>query len=88
MFVGDRDTPSPSDIADASRVYMDMIDSASDFGGEHADGYPNASDEALAELQTMLEGWLEKHAGPPSFWRAINIREYILTQADIDGSKP
>ncbi|CAK0530542.1 gp45 [Burkholderia pseudomallei] len=86
VFYGDV-APIPTErLCDADDV-IDMIgDRAYDEVGEAADGYPDIAPEAKAELETLLSGWIEKHA-KPTFYSVVNVSEHVITAADVEGRK-
>jgi hypothetical protein len=93
VFVADKCCPSASRfMVDADHVIDEIACAASDDGGDYADDYVfGISDEAKAELEVLLTAWAEKHLPAPTWWLCENVREYVITQADIDdaqGAKP
>lgn len=88
VYVADKGYASANQfMMDADDVVEYVYERGADDGPEDTDGWPHVSDEGKAELNALLEAWAEKHLPTPGWWTAENIREYILTQADIDGSK-
>ncbi|KVU65296.1 hypothetical protein WK72_18935 [Burkholderia ubonensis] len=84
VFFGDVAPIPIKHLCDADDV-IDMIgERAHDEVGEAADGYPDIASEAKAELEALLAGWIEKHA-KPTFYSVINVREHIITAADMEG---
>ncbi|AFI66762.1 gp45 [Burkholderia pseudomallei 1026b] len=84
VFYGDVEPIPIVRLCDANDV-IDMIgDRAYDEVGEAADGYPDIAPEAKAELETLLSGWIEKHA-KPTFYSVVNVSEYVITAADVEG---
>lgn len=84
VFYGDAAPIPTKHLCDANDV-IDMIgDRAYDEVGEAADGYPDISPEAKVELEALIAGWIEKHA-KPTFYSVINVREYTITAADMEG---
>lgn len=84
VFVGDVAPVPIKYLCDADDVIDTMGDRAYDQVGEYADGYPDVTPEAKAELEALLAGWIEKHA-KPTFYSVINVREHKITAADIEG---
>ncbi|KWK79402.1 hypothetical protein WM16_07610 [Burkholderia ubonensis] len=77
--------PIPAKRLCDAKYVIDMIgDRAYDEVGEAADGYPDITREAKAELESLLADWIEKHA-KPTFYSVINVREHIITAADMEG---
>jgi hypothetical protein len=62
---------------------LDMIgDRAYDEGGEHAEDFPNVSDEAKAELELFLIQWQTKHC-TPTWWTVPKTEQYVITAEDL-----
>jgi len=73
-----------SDQCDAGDM-IDMIGNrAYEQAGEYADGYPYIEANAKAELDSLLAGWIEKHA-KPTFYLVESTRECVITAADMEG---
>ncbi|QTD91569.1 hypothetical protein J4G50_05180 [Burkholderia anthina] len=84
VFIGDVAPIPNKHLCDADDV-IDMIgERAYDEAGEFADGYPDVTPEAKAELEALLVGWIEKHA-KPTFYLVENSREHVITEADMEG---
>ena len=66
----------------ADYIIEHMADQAADVGGEFAEGYPDVSEEAEAELTeqltALLDAWCEKHGVSPRFWEVVNVKEHRL----------
>ncbi|MBY4726642.1 MULTISPECIES: hypothetical protein [Burkholderia] len=84
VFVGDAEPVPIKYLCDADDVIGTMGDRAYDQVGEYADGYPDVTPEARAELDALLAGWIEKHA-KPTFYSVVNVRQYVITAADMEG---
>lgn len=82
VWFGEAEKPNPVKYFDADDLLEEVGNRAYDDGGEHAEDYPDVSDEAKAELGQFLSDWLTKHC-QPSFWRVNNPKEYTITEADI-----
>lgn len=88
VYVADKERPSASAyMPDADCVIDEIINTAWDEGGDYADDYPDVSDEAKAKLNALLEAWADEHLPAPTWWQCVNIREYVITQADIDEAR-
>lgn len=89
--VADKECPSASQFVPDYDSVIDMIaDAAGDHAAEdYADGYPEIDNHeaAKAELEALLESWAEKHLPAPTWWLCENVREYVITQADIDAAR-
>lgn len=84
VFVGEVAPIPTKHLCDADDVIDLMGERAYDEVGEYADGYPDVPSEAKAELDALLAGWIEKHA-KPTFYSVINVREHVITAADMEG---
>ncbi|VVU51857.1 hypothetical protein [Burkholderia anthina] len=84
VFVGEVAPIPTKHLCDADDVIDLMGERAYDEVGEYADGYPDVTSEAKAELNALLARWIEKHA-KPTFYSVINVREHIITAADMEG---
>jgi hypothetical protein len=76
--------PEIIDLCDATDLIDTLGDRAYDWGGEHADDFPNVSKEAIVELNELLKGWYNKHLDV-NFWRidTKTVKEYVITEDDI-----
>lgn len=83
VYVGTAVRPSTSELYDASDAIDMIADRAGDIGGDYADGFPDVNKAAVAELDALLKGWIEKHCMPTPFYRVSNVREHVLTQDDF-----
>lgn len=84
VFFGDVAPIPVKHLCDADGVIEMIGERAYDQVGEFADGYPDVTPEAKAELEALLADWIEKHA-KPTFYSVINVREHIITAADMEG---
>lgn len=82
VWVGEAVKPEPSQLIDADDIVTMMGERADDLVGEHADGYPDVDKEAEQELNTLLAGWIGKHARP-NFWTVTNVKPYVLSADDF-----
>lgn len=80
----------PSDLIRAYQVIEQIGESMWDEIGETADTYPDVSKEAEAELQSLLNEWVLKHADPSNYWRVVGkSRPMMVTEQDIaDFNRP
>ena len=69
-------------IPPADWVIDDIACRAGDLVGEIAEDYPEVSNEARQELESLLRGWVEKHC-PPTFFMVDDSIEYVVTEADM-----
>lgn len=83
VYRGEQVYTDPAIWVDADDVIENLSCRASDVAGEYADDYPDISEEAKAELQTLLEEWARKHA-QPSFYLVKKVTEYTLTEEDLE----
>ncbi|WP_175760472.1 hypothetical protein [Burkholderia anthina] len=84
VYFGDVAPIPTKHLCDADDIIDMLGERAYDEVGEAADDYPNISPEAKAELESLIAGWIEKHA-KPTFYSVINVREHIITAADMEG---
>lgn len=82
VWFGDCRRPNPTKYITADDVLDTIGNAAYDDGGEHAEDYPEVSDEAKAELEAFLAEWLTKYC-QPTFWMVDNVKEYTVTAADV-----
>lgn len=79
---GDAETPSYKQLCDADDVIEMMGERAYEIAGEHADSFPDVTDEATAELNALLLAWMEKHCAI-NFWTVKNVKPHVITDADL-----
>ena len=84
VYVGDAHRPEADDLISADDVIETISTRGYDFGGEHADGFPEVDKDAEAELDALLHAWVEKHCLPANFYQVTNVREYVLTAEDLN----
>lgn len=84
VFIGEVAPIQTKHLCDADDVIEMIGERAYDEVGEYADGYPDVMPEARAELDALLAGWIEKHA-KPTFYSVVNVRQYFITAADMEG---
>ncbi|OHS09335.1 hypothetical protein HMPREF3289_01320 [Pseudomonas sp. HMSC75E02] len=84
VFRGEAITPDPSSYIDADDVIELIGERAYDDAGDHADGWPDVSKEAEAELDQLLKEWMRKHCSHPPFYRVKNSIPYVLSAADFE----
>jgi len=69
---------------DSSEIVEYMCCQADDVASEHAEGYPDVSDEALdeltSELHKLLDAWCIKHKVSPHFYSIGNVQEHSLPE--------
>lgn len=72
-------------VITADIVMEHMSDALWDELGEIADGYPEVTAGAKAELDTLLHEWVEKYCSPSHYWVIVGKpRERRVTQYDIE----
>lgn len=81
VWFGNAVKPS-TDFVEARDVLEQIADRAYDVGGEHAEGFPNITDEAEAELSAFLIAWQAKHC-QPAFYTVEDVQEYRVTAEDL-----
>lgn len=81
-YRGKAKKPAISSMVDADFVIEEIAERAWDYGGEHAEGYPEVTPEHKAKLQAFLEQWLNE-CPAPRFWQVIDVQPYVLTADDF-----
>lgn len=66
----------------ASDVIEQIADRAYDVGDEYAEGFPEVSAEAKAELDAFLRDWQAEHC-KATFFTIRNARQYVITADDL-----
>lgn len=87
IYIADKAHPSTSDfLPDFDDVIDRMANAAWDRGSEHAEDFPEITDTDAAkrELESLLEAWADKYVQAPRWYLCKNVREYAITQADMD----
>lgn len=82
IWFGECVRPDPTKYICAADILETIGNAAYDDGGEHAEDYPTVSNQAEAKLDAFLSAWLTKHC-QPNFWMVENVKEYIVTAADV-----
>lgn len=82
VWRGEPCRPGASELFDADDAMEMMRDRACDIAGEHADDYPNVSTEDVAELNSLIIGWIDSKAAP-TFYTVKNVQPYTLTATDV-----
>lgn len=73
----------PASFVDHHRLLTSMGENAtSSDAGEWVDGWPNAGDQAEAELNALLEAWARKNCRP-DFYLVVFSEAYTLTEDDL-----
>ena len=85
VYVGDKKATALSALCDADDVIDLLRDRASDIAGEHADGYPDVTDEEKKLLDAAIAGWIALCC-PPTFFGVENVRKHKLTDLDLDAA--
>lgn len=70
-------------LIDGDDIVEMIAERAFDLVGEHAEGFPDITNEAIEELEKFVHGWMEKHA-PINFYQVINIKKHVITKEEID----
>lgn len=85
LYLGIRRHYTNDEFFRARSVIEDAADRAYDVAHEFADDYPDVSEAAKVELETLLTAWFEKHVSPPGFWTVEHVTKVELTAEDIAG---
>lgn len=78
--------PDPAEYIEAHDVIDCIAERGFEDAGEFAEGYPNVSDEAREQLQTMLESWAREHARP-DFFLIEDGKKYTVTAEDVAAAR-
>lgn len=85
VYVGDGRKPKLSEFCDADDVIELMQNRGYDIGDEYAEGFmDDISPEAKQELDDLLKNWMKKHVAI-NFYTVHGVREYVLTEEDLQG---
>ncbi|WP_454751654.1 hypothetical protein [Cupriavidus necator] len=87
VYVGEAHRPKAGDLIDADDVIETISNRGYDYGGEHADGFPEVDKAATEELDALLRAWVDKHCLPANFYQVTNVREYVLTAEDLSDTE-
>ena len=80
---GEADLPKPSGFFSVDCLVENMQNRASDECGEWAETYMTDIPEKIAELKSLIDGWLDSNV-KISFFSVKNTIEKKLTQEDIE----
>jgi len=83
VYFGNAVPPTNEYLCDASDILETIGNRAYDFGGEYAEDFPDATQDAIAELETFIAGWITKNC-PPTFYQVEKIQQRMLTAEDFD----
>lgn len=72
----------PTDCLDIDDILENAQCQIDDLIGESAEDAFMVSEEARAELESILAQWVEKHV-TERYWRCVNIQERKVTSEDI-----
>lgn len=74
-----------SDIVNVDRLLEDMDEAAYDLvGSDYGSPIDKVSSEAVKELRTLIESWVECNCNLHSFWTCVGAtREVVVTAADV-----
>lgn len=70
--------PEPAEFFDAERVIEEAAERAYEVGGDYAEDFGDVSREAIAELQSLLKQWADKHC-TVSFWTVHGTKQMHVT---------
>lgn len=84
VYQGTPDRPDPAGyIYDAGECLEKMAEEAYEDLGEFAEDYPDPSAEAKELLDSLLNAWAREHCRP-HFYKVANVREHVITHADME----
>ncbi len=85
VYVGDGKRPELSKLCNVDEVIELIEIRGRDMGGEYAEGFmDDISPEAKQELDDLLKNWMKKHVAI-NFYTVHGVREYVLTEEDLQG---
>lgn len=82
VYKGDAVSADISSLLSAEDIVEMLSERAYDEYGEAAEDYPDVSKEEMAELDKLLQGWIEKCC-KPTFYSVRNVKEYVITEEDL-----
>jgi hypothetical protein len=71
------------DLVDASDITEMIEERAWELVGDIADGFPDLDKEQIAEIDTFLKQWAEKHL-KIGFYKIVNSKDYKITFQDME----
>lgn len=87
VYCGTKRYLDPAGFVDPDSLISSMNDNAScSDAGEWVDDWPQASKEAMADLESFLRGWARANC-PPDFHLVDGVTSYTLTEADIQEAR-
>lgn len=82
VSVGNKEDACVNTLVDADDIIEMLGERAWDNFGEAAEDFPDVSTEAKAELNMLLQQWIDKHCRASFYW-IRNVRDYVVTEEDI-----
>jgi len=82
VWVGEAVRPDPAQLVNEDGIIENIGEAAYDIAGEHAEDYPEVTNEQAKELESLVADWI-KRTCPPTFWTVTNIRPYRLSHDDF-----
>jgi hypothetical protein len=84
VYVGGAIKPTYDEIFSVPDIIERIQDGAYDIGGECAWDYlENVTEEAIKELKSLIESWLDKNS-VINFYNVKNVKPYVLTEEDFE----
>jgi hypothetical protein len=83
IYRGEAQPINHKHLIDADDIIETIGERAYDMVGECADDYPHVTKDARTELTNLVHDWIERHV-PPNFWTVMNIKEYTITENDME----
>lgn len=78
IWIGEQKGRQPSYYFDIDWLKDDMRERAHDDCGESADDFPDQTKEKWAELESIIEAWLDANLNV-TFYQVENVREVAVT---------
>lgn len=82
IHLGVKDPVTSDQLISEDDIIETLGDRAWGEVSECAEGYPDVTTEARAEMREFLEQWVNKHC-PPTFYRVKNTVEHTVTAEEI-----
>jgi hypothetical protein len=86
VFFGRIEEPSLSDFISISDILEKIDEQAYEEFGDRSEGFACITKEQQDDLWSLMNAWY-KRTFKPSFYHVVDIKEYTVTQADIDEAR-
>lgn len=82
VWVGEAVHPDAAQMVNVDSILENIGEAAYDIGGEHAEDYPDVTNEQSKELERLVADWLNRSC-KTTFWTVTNIKPYRLSADDF-----